>query len=68
MLRSDNESSGLTSGLSGLYAIMSTNIWKHVRIPDIKKKFFFPTRSSFSPRTPIILFFQIFSHLHMPYI
>lgn len=67
MLRSDNESSGLTSGLSGLYAIMSTNIWKHVRIPDIKKTFFLPSSSSFFLRTPIILFFQIFFHLHMPY-
>lgn len=58
MLRSDNESSGLTSGLSGLYAIMSTSIWKHVRIPDIKKTFFYPQVHHFLPEHQLLYFFK----------
>ena len=58
MLRSYNENSGLTSGLSGLYAIMSTNIWKHVRIPDVKKKFFYPQDHHFLPEHQLFYFFK----------
>ena len=68
MLRSDNENSGLTSGLSGLYAIMSTNIWKHVRIPDVKKKFFTLKIIIFSQNNNYFIFSNIVSSAYALYI